>query len=401
MPLECCGLLCFVPAQLEELDPTVRLTLLALAAFSTLWVGAVGAAIGSFLNVVIYRLPLGISLLRPKSRCPSCGTPIRAGDNIPIFGWIRLRGRCRSCGTPISARYPLVEATTALLFLGLAHFELFSGGANLPYGPVRDGRGLSFVLWHLDPIIVGLFVFHATLLSALLCLSLIAWDGFPPPRRLTLPVIVIGLTLPIVLPLLHPVVSGWPVDRRPLWTTRIGETLVGFAPTALVDALTGLTVGVAIGLLLSGGVGKTQIAASDRRGVIAAAGFIGLYLGYQAAIACGLLAAVLALANAIASHIVRRSLPVTGLVAVTVLIQLPLWRTLSKMPWWPGPQGWTFLRTIGWPANGFTVTSLMTAAFVTAILATLAGRLHRHGSPDGRMPDGIVDVSATDGLTQA
>jgi len=75
----------------------------------------IGAIFGSFFNVVAYRLPRGESLSRPRSRCPGCATQIKAYDNIPVLSWLVLRGRCRACGTRISARYPLVEAGTALL----------------------------------------------------------------------------------------------------------------------------------------------------------------------------------------------------------------------------------------------------------------------------------------------
>jgi leader peptidase (prepilin peptidase) / N-methyltransferase len=78
-----------------------------------------GALIGSFLNVVAYRLPRGESLLRPGSRCPGCGTPIKPYDNVPVLGWLLLRGRCRACGDPVSVRYPIVEAVTALLWAGI------------------------------------------------------------------------------------------------------------------------------------------------------------------------------------------------------------------------------------------------------------------------------------------
>jgi leader peptidase (prepilin peptidase) / N-methyltransferase len=79
-----------------------------------------GLAIGSFLNVVIYRVPRNESIVSPPSACPDCGTPIANRDNVPVVSWLLLRGRCRSCGRPISARYPIVEATTALLFAGAA-----------------------------------------------------------------------------------------------------------------------------------------------------------------------------------------------------------------------------------------------------------------------------------------
>ena len=79
-----------------------------------------GALVGSFLNVVIHRLPRGESIVRPGSRCPSCGRAIRPFDNVPVLAWLWLRGRCRHCGARISARYPLVEALTAALFAALA-----------------------------------------------------------------------------------------------------------------------------------------------------------------------------------------------------------------------------------------------------------------------------------------
>jgi leader peptidase (prepilin peptidase)/N-methyltransferase len=87
-----------------------------LAAFS----GVLGLIIGSFLNVVIWRVPRGESVVRPPSHCPGCDQPIATRDNVPVLSWLLLRGRCRNCGTRISARYPLVELATALLFAGFA-----------------------------------------------------------------------------------------------------------------------------------------------------------------------------------------------------------------------------------------------------------------------------------------
>ncbi|GGN36723.1 leader peptidase (prepilin peptidase)/N-methyltransferase [Actinoplanes campanulatus] len=89
----------------------------------TLLIGIVallGLAVGSFLNVVIHRVPRDESLVRPGSHCPECGNPVRARHNVPVLGWLVLRGRCADCGTRISARYPLVEAGTAVLFAAVA-----------------------------------------------------------------------------------------------------------------------------------------------------------------------------------------------------------------------------------------------------------------------------------------
>lgn len=76
-----------------------------------------GLLIGSFLNVVAWRLPRGESLIKPRSKCPGCATQLKAYDNIPVFSWLLLRGRCRGCGERISARYPVVEAITAALYV--------------------------------------------------------------------------------------------------------------------------------------------------------------------------------------------------------------------------------------------------------------------------------------------
>jgi leader peptidase (prepilin peptidase)/N-methyltransferase len=79
-----------------------------------------GLLVGSFLNVVVHRVPLGLSLVTPGSACPSCEHPVRAYDNIPVLSWLVLRGRCRDCGAPIARRYPLVELGTGIMFVAVA-----------------------------------------------------------------------------------------------------------------------------------------------------------------------------------------------------------------------------------------------------------------------------------------
>ncbi len=82
--------------------------------------GVFGLVIGSFLNVVICRVPAGESVVRPASRCPHCATPLRPWQNVPVVSWLALRGRCASCSAPIALRYPLVEVATAVLFVALS-----------------------------------------------------------------------------------------------------------------------------------------------------------------------------------------------------------------------------------------------------------------------------------------
>jgi len=98
--------------------------------------GVFGTLIGSFLNVVVYRVPRKLSLVHPGSACPSCGHPIRAIDNIPILSWLLLRGHCRDCGAGISARYPLVELLTAFAFIPVA--IIFLPSATSAPGLVAD-----------------------------------------------------------------------------------------------------------------------------------------------------------------------------------------------------------------------------------------------------------------------
>jgi leader peptidase (prepilin peptidase) / N-methyltransferase len=126
---------------------------------------ALGLIVGSFANVCIHRLPLGQSVVTPRSRCPHCGAAISAWDNVPILSYALLRGRCRYCRAPISLRYPLVEAANGLLYLGLA----------LQLAPTPRS------------LVLMAFV------TALLVLSLIDLDHRQLPNVITLPGIAVGL----------------------------------------------------------------------------------------------------------------------------------------------------------------------------------------------------------------
>jgi len=131
---------------------------------------AAGAALGSFLNVVIYRLPRGESIVRPRSRCPRCGVPIAARDNVPLLSYVLLRGRCRACGMPISLRYPLVEALTAALLTLLW---------------LREGPGVRFAA-------------GAVFVLMLVAIFFIDLDHRIVPNAITYPGAVLGLLLAIL-----------------------------------------------------------------------------------------------------------------------------------------------------------------------------------------------------------
>lgn len=104
-------------------------------ALLTAFAGVLGAVVGSFLNVVIHRLPRRESLVRPRSRCPRCETPIAPRDNVPVLSWLLLRGHCRHCGEPISPRYPLVETLTGVAFASVVAVRGVEAGLvlDLPF----------------------------------------------------------------------------------------------------------------------------------------------------------------------------------------------------------------------------------------------------------------------------
>jgi prepilin signal peptidase PulO-like enzyme (type II secretory pathway) len=179
----------------------------------------IGAIIGSFLNVVIYRLPRGMSLMRPASQCPKCSHPIRWYDNVPILGWFLLDGKCHDCGTQISRRYPLVEFAVGLMFLALgwsdwvqpqrqakevaaaqaearATAQIEGGPANFAAEGERNSPeteiNLEEYLWPLG--------FHLLLLCPLLAAMLIDFDDQRLPRQLITWPAAVGMLLAMFWP---------------------------------------------------------------------------------------------------------------------------------------------------------------------------------------------------------
>ena len=134
-----------------------------------LWVFAAGAVIGSFLNVVIARVPKGQSIVKPGSRCPRCAAPIAWYDNVPVVSWLLLRAKCRKCGAPISIRYPLVELLTAVLAVAIVR----------QLGPTWTA--------------LGMFAFAA----ALVALAYIDIDTWLLPHQITWPLLAAGLASPL------------------------------------------------------------------------------------------------------------------------------------------------------------------------------------------------------------
>lgn len=150
------------------------------------WFMLIGGAIGSFLNVVIYRLPNGMSLVRPGSHCPKCGYPIRWYDNVPVFGWGALGGKCRDCKAPISFRYPLVETICAILF-GIFTALVFCQGETeiVPKITWEFARNMNIERE------LGLVFFLCIPVTTILAVGMIEFDNLKVPLLIFIPTILV------------------------------------------------------------------------------------------------------------------------------------------------------------------------------------------------------------------
>jgi leader peptidase (prepilin peptidase)/N-methyltransferase len=233
---------------MNELESTTWATFVVVA------VGILGLLVGSFLNVVIYRVPAGKSIVSPPSACPSCGARIRPRDNVPVISWIALRGRCRNCAAPISRRYPLVELATGVLFACVAAWMLS-----------RSSESTFAAADTLAAFLIELAAFFY--LSAIgVALFMIDLDTRRLPNAIVVPSYVVAALL---------LTAAGLVDFRP--EQLIGAAIGGAAMFAFYFALA---------FAYPGGMGF---------GDVKLAGVLGLYLGWTGwgALAVGAFAAFL------------------------------------------------------------------------------------------------------------
>ncbi|MCE9638276.1 MAG: prepilin peptidase [Planctomycetes bacterium] len=253
-----------------------------LAPFATAFAFLFGLNVGSFLNVVAHRLPLGLSVVRPRSRCPGCLTPIAARDNIPVISWALLRGRCRGCKGRISARYAAVELLCGALAAWIA-YAVVAGPGRLADGVAWAHAGVVFVA-----------------MAAMLAASLIDLDHRILPDQLTIPGMWCGPAVAAFVPelvlrrearggaleLLTWLPQSWPVPLHAAVLSAIGVAVGG-----------GVIWG--LGAVGSRVLGKEAMGFGDVKFLAAIGGFAGPMGAVVALLLAALLGSVVGIARTI------------------------------------------------------------------------------------------------------
>jgi leader peptidase (prepilin peptidase)/N-methyltransferase len=299
---------------------------------------ALGGNIGSFLNVLVYRLPRGLDVVSSRSRCPDCGAAIAGRDNVPIFGWLFLGGRCRACGIEISSEYPRVEAASAGIFLLMYFAELLTGGLNIPFRQPNLYAGVLWTVMYPKFDLIGIWLLHVLLLTTLLVYSRLQYSGHTVSIRATAILSALVLLGSWLCPNLQPV----SVTAVPGIAGRAVLGVAGSDLSGLLSAAVGLCAGVGAGWavwgylrIVSCSVSGGHSIQSEAEGFSAAirspfvAGLVltGGVLGWQAALGTLFVLAGLA---AIVSWWTDRGMRVEcqrcSLLLVAVMLQLLSWR---------------------------------------------------------------------------
>jgi len=344
------------------------------AAIFLLFVFAFGLVVGSFLNVLIARLPFEKSVIWPGSRCFICLQSLRFADNLPILGYLRLRGRCRLCGATFSSRYLWVELATGLAFVGLFVAEITFNTGEAP--------GLKNAMWGGVPTLNAwiLFFVHSFLLAMLIAASVIDLQFKIVPAQITITGTLAGLIastllpwpwpsdvnqLPaslFVFPWSHPANAGvipigatlWPVWEPWNWAPA-GSVQLGFL-TALTGAAAGQAIGRLVKYLFEMGFGKEALGIGDADLLMMA----GAFLGWQPiAIAFFVGAVVL--------------LPIVLLLRLASLIRRAPPSEDPAIPFGPGIAAGIVIVWLGWPLFGELVQTVFFEEVILGAMIVLMG----------------------------
>lgn len=300
-----------------------------------LWGFAVGACLGSFLNVVALRTPRG-ETIGGGSYCPYCCVPIRSRDNVPILGWLSLRGRCYACRLPIPPRYMIIEIIAGVLVGAVVWVQGVDGGINLPLDG-HDANSPARLVMRWDSLLVGRTLYHVATLLYLMTAALVVGN------RLLLPMsmIVAGWVLTAVPPLLFPKLLIYSWKSESLRGLSGQDLYLAGVATLLAGAATGLLVARATLMALYPNadpkLSSSHIDTKRAYDWIWQMAWIGVVFGWQGVLGVGLMWCLLL---AFLYPLVRRwDFPLTippALLFVAALIHLLLWNTLVRVPFWPG-----------------------------------------------------------------
>ena len=240
---------------------------------AVVWLAALGGCIGSFLNVVVYRLPRGKNLSYPGSACPHCGHAIRWYHNIPVLGWLALRGRCYDCKAPIAPRYPIVEAIVSATFVATAIAGPLAGEIQVSDPLIRTATEAPGLIW-------GRYAYHLLLLCVLLAAAQIEWDGPTKDSRFPWLLLFVPLVLGLVAPLFWPTLNPVPLaDPLPNWLAEQPRW------QALLEGGAGVAAGALMAALAWPATGFAALGSKGHYLAMAHAATIGAFLGWQAAAA--------------------------------------------------------------------------------------------------------------------
>ena len=300
-----------------------RLTFAAMKGITFGYFFFIGSSIGSFVNVVAYRMPLGKSVVFNASSCPRCRQKISGRDNLPILGWLLLGGQCRTCSLPISSRYPLVETWFGILAAALFLFEAVVGASNIP-GKESDAiDGLREYVWGRNREILTLYLYHFSVVASLATLALFKLD------RNRIPVlsgifVVLACGLPAFFDsALHPVL-GHSVEMSPPLSIALS---IGM----------GTLSGILMGWIVEWLTRQAGFNPFPYKGFWFAVGITGMALGWQAMLSSLMIFSVIFFfSRFISGSIFLATGPLLGMYNLAVLLQICLWKPLSELPYWPG-----------------------------------------------------------------
>ncbi len=310
------------------------------------WLFWVGSSIGSFLNVVAWRLPRGEGV-NGRSYCPRCHTQLKARDNFPVFGWLALSGRCRTCRLPISARYPIVEATVGASLTVVGVFELYR--LSLPNQSIHWHGGpfwAPVVDW---PMMLTL-LYHSVALSVAWAFGLIRIEGNRLPSRLMMFAMAATILPMLAYPTL--MVVPWQVVLPDHWQPD------GLYIDAVMRVVTALVAAVFMGRCLAPGLCPNADPKLDPLGhrtvrlidLIAVISIPAIVVGWQASPGVVVFASWMAM-------VLRPMLPSSSdalgrlaiAMPIAMTLQIAFWRTLQETWFWPGvgSSPWVLLAAAG------------------------------------------------------